>query len=142
MKAWPRVLQQYGTCCMIRCNVCSTIIQNTTAKVTGNVNVHVCKPSPWKREQFTCTSYHLSCTDFSNTLRNCPKKVIFSSCISCSFFSSFLSTNSFNRETNSLLSLGGFFLFFFFFQYTTFTNKCYYTYNTNSTMTTVLSKQY
>ena len=32
--------------------------------------------------------------------------------------------------------------FFFFFQYTTFINKCYYTYNTNSTMTTVLAKQY
>ena len=29
MKAWPWVLQQYGTCCMIRCNLSSTIIQNT-----------------------------------------------------------------------------------------------------------------
>lgn len=121
MKAWPWVLQRYGTCCMIRCNISSTIIQNTTTKVTGNVNVHVCKPSPWRRDRFTCTSYHLSCTDFSNTLRNCPKKLIFSSCISCSFcsffsyFSSFLSTNSLNRETNSLLSLGGFFLGFFCF---------------------------
>ena len=65
--------------------------------------------------------HHLSCIDFSNTLRNCPKKVIFSLCISYSFcnffssFSSFLSTNSLNRETNSLLSLGGFFRGFFFF---------------------------
>ena len=34
------------------------------------------------------------------------------------------------------------FFFFFFFQYTTFINKSYYTYNTNSAMTTVLSKTY
>ena len=35
-----------------------------------------------------------------------------------------------------------FYFLFFYFQYTTFINKCYYTYKANSTMTTVLSKQY
>ena len=74
MKAWSWVLQQYGTCCM-RCKVSSTMIKNTTAKVTCNVNI--CKTSPCRRELFACTSYPLSCTDFSNTLRSCPKERYF-----------------------------------------------------------------